>query len=117
MLDANLQTELISVDLGDGVIAQVEVFKADTGRRKVSAGDSAEVMSFGSVAKAITKISQVIAAPIQMVRPTKAIVKYGLAISIEESGLVAAIVRGSGKANLEITLEWENNSKENKSDS
>lgn len=37
--------------------------------------------------------------------------KYGLAIGIEQGSLVAAIVRGTGTANLEITLEWENKPK------
>jgi hypothetical protein len=108
MADSDLQTELIPVDLGDGIIAQVEVI--ETGREKVSAG----TMPFDSVAKAITKISQVVAAPIQVVRPTKATVKYGLAIGIEQGSLVAAIVRGTGTANLEITLEWENKPKADK---
>jgi hypothetical protein len=102
MPDLELKTELIPVDLGDGVIAQVEVI--ETGREKVSAG----TLPFDSVAKAITKISQVVSAPIQAVKPTKATVKYGLAIGIEQGSLVAAIVRGTGTANLEVTLEWEN---------
>lgn len=93
-------TELVTVDLGDDVIVKIEVL--ETGREKVKAG----VLPFDSVAKAITKISQIVAQPIQSVKPTKATVKYGLAIGIEEGGLVAAIVRGSSTANLEITLEW-----------
>ncbi|NEO86366.1 MAG: hypothetical protein F6J87_19230 [Spirulina sp. SIO3F2] len=102
MFNEELPTELMPVDLGDGVIAQVEV--TQTGREKVNAG----TMPFDSVGKAITKISQVIAAPIQAAKPTKATVKYGLAIGIEQGSLVAAVVRGTGTANLEITLEWEN---------
>jgi hypothetical protein len=100
MIDSNLKTELISVDLG--VIAQIEVI--ETERKRVSA----EILKFESVGRAIAKISQVVAAPIQAVRPTKATIKYGLAIKVEQGGLVAAIVRGTGTANLEITLEWAN---------
>ncbi|MEM8804733.1 MAG: CU044_2847 family protein [Cyanobacteria bacterium P01_G01_bin.38] len=102
MQNSELQTELISVDLGDGVIAQVEV--TETGREKVAA----DKLPFNSIAKTITKISQVVSAPLQAVKPNKATVKYGLAIGIEQGSLVAAIVRGTGTANLEITLEWEN---------
>ena len=102
MVDSELQTDLIPVDLGEGVIVQVEVI--ETGREKVSAG----TLPFDSVSKAISKISQIVAAPIQAVKPTKATVKYGLAIGIEQGSLVAAIVRGTGTANLEITLEWSN---------
>lgn len=107
--NSNTQTQLLPVDLGDGLIAQVEVI--ETGREKVSKG----TFKFDSISKAITKISQTVAASIQSVSPTKATVKYGLAISIEQGSLMAAIVRGTGEANLEITLEWENKSgKENR---
>jgi hypothetical protein len=110
MPSADLPTELISVDLGDGVMAQVEV--TETGREKVRAG----TLPFESVGRAIAKIAQVIAAPIQAAKPTKATVKYGLAIGIEQGSLVAAIVRGTGTANLEITLEWENKPKSDQPD-
>ena len=108
MTDSDLQTELIPIDLGDGIIAQVEVL--ETGRQKVRAG----TLPFDSVAIAITKISQMIAKPIQAVSPTKATVKYGLAIGVQQGSLVAAIVRGTGTANLEITLEWDNKPKADK---
>ncbi|MGB5633065.1 MAG: CU044_2847 family protein [Waterburya sp.] len=111
MMDSELQTELIPVDLGDGVIAQVEVI--GSGREKAGAS----TLPFNSVARAITKISQAVASPIQAVRPTKATVKYGLAIGIEQGSLVATIVRGTGTANLEITLEWDNKPKTDKTDS
>jgi hypothetical protein len=105
MPNADLPTELIPIDLGDGVIAQVEV--TEIGREKVKAG----ILPFDSVGRAIAKISQVIAAPTQAAKPTKATVKYGLAIGIEQGSLVAAIVRGTGTVNLESTLEWENKPK------
>jgi Trypsin-co-occurring domain 1 len=102
MIDPELPTEMIPVDLGDGVIAQIEVL--ETGRKKVNA----EILKFESVGRAIAKISQVVAAPIKAAKPTKATIKYGLAIKVEQGSLVAAIVRGTGTANLEITLEWTN---------
>lgn len=111
MQNSDLPTELIPVDLGDGVIVQVEV--TETGREKVRAG----TLPFDSVGRAIAKISQVVAAPIQAAKPTKASVKYGLAIGIEQGSLVAAIVRGTGTANLEITLEWENKPQSKESES
>lgn len=111
MIDTDSQTEFISIDLGDGIIAQIEV--TETGRQKVGMG----VLSFESIGKVIAKISQVVAVPIQAARPTKAIVKYGLAIGIEQGSLVAAIVKGKGTANLEITLEWENKPKSDKTES
>jgi hypothetical protein len=102
MRDLETQTERVPVDLGDGVVVQMEV--ATTGREQVAAG----ALPFEQIGKALTKIAQVVVAPIQAAKPTKATVKYGLAIGIEQGSLMAAIVRGTGSANLEITLEWEN---------
>ncbi len=47
------------------------------------------------------------AAPIQKVKPKKATLKFGMEIAVESGALTAVIVKGSGKANLEITFEWE----------
>lgn len=105
MKEVDTASERIAVDLGDGVIAQIEV--TGTGREKVKAG----TVPFESVSKAIAKMAQIVAAPIQSVKPTKATVKYGVEVGIEQGSLVAAFVRGTGKANLEITLEWENRGK------
>ena len=102
MKDTAQMSEFITVDLGDGVTAQIEVIS--TGREKVKAG----ALSFGAVSKAIAKMAQLVAGPIQAVKPSKATVKYGVEVGIEEGSLVAAFVRGTGKANLEVTLEWEN---------
>jgi hypothetical protein len=52
-----------------------------------------------------------IATPLQKVKPKKATVKFGMEMAIEAGQLTAVIVKGSGKANLEITLEWEAQSK------
>jgi hypothetical protein len=46
------------------------------------------------------------------VKPKKATVKFGMELAIESGQLTAVIVKGSGKGNLEITLEWEVPTKE-----
>lgn len=112
MTEQNPTSERITVDLGDGVIAQVEIAVTGTGREKVKAG----VLSFEAVSNAIAKMAEIVAVPIQAVKPTKATVKYGVEVGIEQGSLVAAFVRGTGKANLEITLEWENREKPQPSD-
>lgn len=48
-----------------------------------------------------------IAEPLQKVKPKKASVKFGMEMALESGQLTALVVKGSGKANLEITLEWE----------
>ncbi len=95
------RTETIPVTLEDGTRFKIEV--VPQGREDVSFGD----LSFQDVAKSIEGVLKAIAEPVQKARPTKATVKFGLEIQIEQGSLVAALVRGQGKSNLEITMEWE----------
>ena len=95
------RSETVPLQLPNGAIAKIEV--TQTGREDVGF----DVKQFQPVADAIEGIVQMIAAPIQKVRPKKATVKFGLEMAIESGQLTAIIVKGSGKANLEITLEWE----------
>ncbi len=93
-------TTKVPVEL-NGTIVWVEV--AQTGREDVGF----DVKSFKTVTDSIQAIASAITTSLETVKPTKASVKYGLEIGIEQGSLVAAIVRGTGKANLEISLEWE----------
>jgi hypothetical protein len=95
----------VPVELPNGAIVQVEV--ASTGREDVAF----DVKQFQPVADAIEGVVQMIAAPIQKVKPKKATVKFGMELAIEAGQLTAVIVKGSGKGNLEITLEWESQPK------
>jgi hypothetical protein len=95
----------VPVELPNGAIVQVEV--ASTGREDVAF----DVKQFQPVADAIEGVVQMIAAPIQKVKPKKATVKFGMELAIESGQLTAVIVKGSGKGNLEITLEWESQPK------
>ncbi len=85
----------------NGTIVWIEI--AQTGLEDVGF----DVKSFDTVTDSIQAIASAITKSLEQVKPTKARVKYGLEIGIEQGSLVAAIVRGSGKANLEISLEWE----------
>lgn len=101
MTFADSRSETVPVQLPNGAIVKVEVTKS--GREDVSF----EPKQFQPVADAIEGVVQMIAAPIQKVKPKKATVKFGMELAIESGQLTAIIVKGSGKANLEITLEWE----------
>lgn len=91
----------IPVELQNGAIVRVEV--AQAGREDVAF----DVKSFKGVTDAIEGITESITDSFVKASPNKAIVKFGLEIQIEQGSLVAAIVRGTGRANLEVTLEWE----------
>lgn len=101
MTFADSRSETVPVQLPNGAIVKVEVTKS--GREDVGF----DVKQFQPVADAIEGVVQMIAAPIQKVKPKKATVKFGMELAIESGQLTAIIVKGSGKANLEITLEWE----------
>jgi hypothetical protein len=95
------RSDTVPVQLPNGAIVKFEV--AQTGREDVDF----DTKQFQPVAEAIEGVVQMIAAPIQKVKPKKATVKFGMELAIESGQLTAIVVKGSGKANLEITLEWE----------
>ncbi len=105
MTFADSRSETVPVQLPNGTIIKVEV--AQTGREDVGF----DVKPFEPVAEAIEGVVQMIAVPIKKVGPNKATVKFGMELAIESGQLTAVIVKGSGKANLEITLEWETSNK------
>lgn len=94
-------TERISLDLENGHTVQVDV--TSTGRQNVAF----ERKAFKDVTETLEGIVNELATTIHKAMPTKAKVKFGIDVGIESGQLTAAIVKGSGKANLEITLEWD----------
>lgn len=95
------RSDTVPVQLPNGAIVKVEV--AQTGREDVGF----EVKSFKGVTDAIEGIAEAVTTSLQKVSPDKASVTFGLEIEIEQGSLVAALVKGKGTANLEVTLEWE----------
>ena len=65
-----------------------------------------EPQKFSQVREAVEAVARDIADTLERVKPDKASVKFGLEIGIETTGLMALIAKGTGKANLEITLQW-----------
>jgi Trypsin-co-occurring domain 1 len=53
------------------------------------------------------KIAQSIGDSLERSKPSKATVELGVEFGLENGQFVALIARGSGKANLKISLEWE----------
>ena len=99
MAASEMQTELIPVDISDGIIAQVEV--VETGREKVRLG----TLPFNLVVKATTKISQVVTIPIQAAKPAKATMKYGLAVGGEAEALKNLAILNQALDKFEIAQQ------------
>lgn len=64
--------------------------------------------SFNKISKQIEEVSKKIKDSFQESKPDKVIVELGVELSVESGELSALLVKGSGKANLKINLEWTN---------
>lgn len=95
--------ETISAKLADGTIVKVQV-AATGGRQDVSGG---AIPNLKDVGKAIEGIVDAVATPIHKAMPSKATVKFGVDVALEAGQMTALLVKGNGKASLEITLEWQ----------
>jgi predicted secreted protein len=95
-------SETVPVKLPNNALINIEV---SSGSSLESVGFEAK--SFQSVTNSIEGIAEAITDSLARISPSKASVKFGLEIQIEQGSLVAAIVRGKGKTNFEVTLEWE----------
>jgi len=94
------QTTIVQVQLADGTVVNVEA--TPIGEQEVAFAQ----LPFKQATAAIEAIAKEISETLQKVKPDKASVKFGLEIAVETNGLTALLAKGSGKSNLEITLEW-----------
>src|SRR4051812_29326136 len=98
---------IVPARLGDGLDILVEV-RSETGGEVDVADDP---FSFDRVSQAIKAIAERVTAAIDVSRPTKASVEFGLDVGMESGGLTALLVRGKGNATLKITLEWDSSTR------
>jgi hypothetical protein len=96
------RTQRVPVKLPSGTVIQVEV--AQTGREDVAF----DIKPFKQVTDALEEITAAFTEVLEKTKPKKASIKFGLELAVESGNLTAVIVKGSSKANLEITLEWGN---------
>lgn len=61
---------------------------------------------FGQLVNSIEDISRSLYEAIKKVGSKKASVEFGVEVGLESGQLTALLVKGTGKANLKITLEW-----------
>lgn len=95
------RTEGVPVKLPNGAIIKIEVSQR-SGREDVAF----TTFSFDQIAMALEGITGAIKGTIEQVKPKKTSVKFGLEVGVESGALTAMIVKGTGKGNLEISMEW-----------
>jgi len=100
-------TEIVPVRLDDGTEMLVEVHIAG-GREKVA--DFGQ-LSMTNLMRSITSLSSSVIKAIEAVGPRKTTVEFGIEASLESGKLLALLCAGESKANLKVTLEWEQPSK------
>ena len=102
--------ETVLMDLGDGLSLRVQVPPIGPMRGEVSTRSGAKPrgpLSPDHAFEAIRALSRRLGDLLKEVQPTKASVTYGLELEVRDGALLATLVRGGGKASLEVTLEWE----------
>jgi hypothetical protein len=68
--------------------------------------DTDKVYLFEEVTHTIKSIAKSVVDTLKEVKPRSATVEFGLEVSVEAGKLTTLLVKGSGTANLKITLEW-----------
>ena len=95
-------TTIIKAKLADGkTVVRIETSQVH-GEEKVAAKD----FDFRQVAQSIDAIVDSLKSTLDKAKAKRASVEFGVEIGVESGQLTALIVKGSGKANLKITLEW-----------
>ncbi len=64
------------------------------------------IPSFDGVTQAIEGIADSLKGTLDRVKPRKASLEFGVEVAVESGQLTALLVKGSGTANLKVTLEW-----------
>ena len=103
-MSKNDKSKIVPLKLTDGSIINVEI--TPRGEQPVSS----ETRIFSKATGIIKSVADDIATTLKEIKedmkPDKLSVTLGLQIGIESGELTALIVKGSGSANLEITMEW-----------
>lgn len=94
-------TTIIKAKLADGKTIRIETSQIH-GEEKVAAKD----FDFQQVSETVSSIVDNLKATLDKAKAKKASIEFGLEIGVESGQLTALIVKGSGRANLKITLEW-----------
>jgi hypothetical protein len=76
---------------------------SQVGEVRVSSG---QTFSFDEFSASLEALASNLRDAIAKIAPKKAVIEFGVEASIDSGKLTALLVKGSGKANLKVTLEW-----------
>lgn len=104
----NDRTKPITVKLDDNTTIQ---FESTIPRGEHDISDKKVIMEYEKFSMSIEKIASQTIEPLKKIKAKKVTLKMGLALGFESGGITAMIVKGKGKANMEVTIEWKNDKK------
>jgi hypothetical protein len=94
------------VQVSDKAQIRVEATLVSPIRREMDAGFGRPLSGFDGVFQSIGELAKKFNEVLVEAKPKSASIKFGVELGYESGQLTALIVKGTGKANLEITLEW-----------
>ena len=101
------RTEIIPVILQNGSEVMVEVTVLG-GEEQVGLREN---LTFDSITKHIEAMADQLLMAVKAVKPTKATIEFGVEFGLESGQITSFLVKGTGNANVKITLEWEDQAK------
>lgn len=99
--------EIIPVILQNGSEVMVEVTVLG-GEEQVGLREN---ITFDSITKHIEAMADQLLMAVKAVKPTKATIEFGVEFGLESGQITSFLVKGTGNANVKITLEWEDQAK------
>jgi hypothetical protein len=100
-------SKFVPVNLASGAAVGMEITEVSANVVDPEKGVAGGALRFADVLTPIEAIACEMGAMLQRVAPSKASVEFGVEVGMEAGQLTALIVKGSGKANLKITLHWD----------
>ena len=97
------RSDIVKVKGADDLVIRIEVSRVAGGEEEVAS----TFPDVTELTRAIEGIARTVKDAIDRVKPDKASVEFGIEVGVESGGLTAILVKGSGKANLKVTLEWQ----------
>lgn len=95
------RTEMIRTNLPNGATLYIETAILG-GKEEVSF----TLPDFNEVTHVLEGIAESVVTGLKKVKPQKASIEFGLEAALESGQLTALLVKGTGTANLKVTLEW-----------
>lgn len=94
------RTGVIKARLADGTT--IDIQSSVRGEEDVAS----TIFPFKDVTDKIESIAEAVLETIKKVKPQSASVEFGIEMAVEAGHLTALLVKGTGTANLKITLQW-----------